>query len=95
MQLIEEGDFFKLSTDQQIEAAKEIQRKLRNRSNWTWKKGNAIQYLYEEDIYKQKKDCKDFIKNLVRSSNFEVVSSGRDEIKLQGKIDRENVVTQE
>lgn len=93
MQVIEKGDFFKLSTDEQVEAAKEVLKQLRSRNSW--RKGDAAQYLYTEEIYKQKKDCKDFIKNLVRARNFEVVSVGRSEIRLTGKVKKKSVVTEE
>lgn len=88
MKQIEEGEFFELSTDEQYEAARKVIKKLKNTSSW--RKGNAVHFLHG-DVYKQKKDCKDFIKNMVRSSNFEVQSVSKSEIGLTGK----NVVTVE
>lgn len=83
MQVIEEGEFFEINTEERQEAAKTVLKKLRETG--TWRKGNAAQRLYEDEVYKQKQDCKDFIKNLIRSENFEVVSVGRSEIGLTGR----------
>lgn len=82
MNQIEEGEFFELSTNEQYEAARKVLKKLRSKNSW--RKGNAVQSLHG-DIYKQKKDCKDFIKNLIKSSNFEVVSASQSKISLTGK----------
>lgn len=82
MKEIEEGEFFKLSTDEQYEAARKVLKKLRNKESW--RKGDAAQYLHGE-VYKQKKDCKDFVKNLINSSNFEVVSVSKSEMSLMGR----------
>lgn len=88
MKQIEEGEFFELSTEEQYEAARKVIKKLKNNSSW--RKGNAVHSLHG-DVYKQKKDCKDFIKNMIKSCNFEVQSVSKSEIGLTGK----NVVTVE
>ena len=87
MQEIEQGEFFRISTEEREQALRTILQELRKRESWT--KSAAVQKLYREQLYKQKQDCKDFVKNLVRSENIMVDSFGRSKIGLK----RENVVT--
>lgn len=79
MEEIEEDDFFPLHTDNRREAMKHVLQKLQKKPR---DKGNLVRSLVEEDVYSQKKDCKDFIKNLVLSSNHQVVEVGRRKISL-------------
>lgn len=79
MQEIEEGEFFPLNTSNRKEAMKKVLETVKSGPTDT---GELVQKLYEEDIYSQKKDCKDFIKNLVNSSNHRVQKHGRRYIGL-------------
>lgn len=84
MKDIEKGDFFHLNTENRMQAMQLVLKNLKKRKSW--EKGRAVKELYEEGIYTQKKDCKDFIKNIIRAENTEIVSNGRREISLTGKM---------
>lgn len=72
-----------MNTENRKKAFKEVAKTLKSQRKWD--KGRAVQYLLEEDIYSQKQDCKDFIKNIVRASNTEVCSVSERKIALTGK----------
>jgi len=79
MEVVEEGQFFELTSDNRREAIKLVLKTIKSGPTDI---GNLVSLLQNEEIYKQKKDCKDFIKNLVNSSNHKVTKQGRRYIKL-------------
>jgi hypothetical protein len=84
MKDIEKGDFFHLNTENRMKGFELIVKQLKQ--NKTFDKGRAVRKLREEEVYQQKKDCKDFIKNIIRAKNTEIVSVGRRKIALTGKM---------
>lgn len=80
MKLIDEGEFFQFNTDKQKQAFKNLMKTLRKGKSLD--KGRAAKRLHENEIYTQKQDCKDFVKNIIRARNTEVVSVGRRKIAL-------------
>lgn len=82
MKEIEKGEFFPLNTEQRRQAFKFLAKRLRTGSK---DKGMLVQDLYEEDIYSQKQDCKDFVKNCILSSNHEIISDSQRKVGLTGR----------
>lgn len=78
MDLIDQGEFFEISTEERRAGIEIVIRSLRS---GTVGKGRLVEKLYQE-AYKQRSDCKDFLKNLERSCNHEIYSRDRMNLSL-------------
>jgi len=88
MEEIGEGEFFPVNTSNRQQAIKILLKRLKRN---TQQIGNLVQLLHvEEEVYTQKKDCKDFIRNCIKSSNHEINKVGRWKIALTNQIEVEN-----
>jgi len=84
MEEISQGEFFELNTQNRKEAMKKVLQKLKTGPK---DKGNLVTSLLEEEVYKQKKDCKDFLKNCIKCENHPVVETGRREVSLPSETE--------
>jgi len=81
---IEEGEFFPIRTKNQKKALRFLLAKLRKGKK---DKGRLTRVLHQKEIYKQEKDCRDFIMNCIRSENIEIVAIGQRRIALTGHLE--------
>ena len=79
MEEIEEGEFFPLNTGNRKDAMTKVLKTIKTGPTDI---GELVRKIQEDEIYAQRKDCKDFIKNLVKSSNHMVEKQGRRYVKL-------------
>jgi len=78
MDLIDHGEFFEISTEERRTAIEIVIKTLRSGPAG---KGKLVERLHNE-AYKQRSDCKDFLKNLERSCNHEIYSRDRMNLSL-------------
>lgn len=81
MDLIEEGEFFPLNSTNRRQAIEMVLGKMQDNPRGVIDKGKLVSCLHGE-IYSNRQDCKDFLKNLQRSSNHEVNSLSQRKLVL-------------
>lgn len=90
MDLINKGEFFPINTSNRKEAFQLVADKLKTGEK---DKGYLVATLNQEEIYKQKQDCRDFIKNVCRCRNIGVESVSQRKIAFPEKT-RKQVVSE-
>ena len=85
MKEIEEGEFFDLNTEDRIDAFKLMIRELKEGTGRSKTIRDIVRKMGEEEIYKQKKDRKDFVRNCCKAENHAVEKVGRFKIALETK----------
>lgn len=83
---IEKGEFYPLTTEKQKKAARKVIKKSRRGKVL---KRSVMSKIHPEH-YKNKADAKQFIQNLILSSNHYLASNGREEVVLAKKQRVEN-----
>jgi len=78
MELIEQDEYFPLNTENRKQGFELIRKNLKKGITG---KGLLVEKLNQE-IYSQRQDCKDFIKNLCRSKGIEVHSRSKRKLVL-------------
>lgn len=71
MQEIDKGEEFPLTTGKQLKSFKFIVKQLRRSPQ---DKGKLVKKLENQEIYKNRNDCKKFLQNCIKSCNHEIVS---------------------
>lgn len=86
-QLIDRGDYFELTSENQVHAARKVIKLLKhgNDIDNVHDKGLIVNTL-NKDIYDSRTAAKTLLKNLVRSKNHLVVSDGNRKLFIKGQI---------
>lgn len=86
-ELIDRGDYFELTSKNQVEAARKVIKLLKhgNDQDTVHDKGLIVNALNKE-IYDSRTAAKTLLKNLVRSENHLIVSDGNRKLFIKGQI---------
>lgn len=86
-ELIHRGEYFELTSENQVEAARKVIKLLKHENDIdnVHDKGLIVNTL-NKDIYDSRTAAKTLLKNLVRSENHLVVSDGNRKLFIKGQI---------
>jgi len=82
---IEEGEVFDLNTEDRLDGFKLMIKQLKESHGNKKSIRDIVRKMGEKDIYKQKKDRKDFVRNCCKAENHAVEKVGRFKIALETK----------